>query len=473
MCIMLTPTAPSDTLLVLAPLEDEADGGVPRWQLCYVNSVAATPSEPVLMVVPLPNRFGMREADFIFSPLEAPQVAAIRRAREALFQPYASAPPFTPHSSSPFSGRSATFGAPPPPLAVQSIGSYKISVAPSLAELETRAPWAQLRVAPDRVDAILSGVRAAYPSGYAFAIARAESAVAECGFAVVYREVVPFLPTAHEALAAPMGLVAMDATLLAINAVLEPQSIGTHAQVAAAAATGGSVAEHPTYRVDDVGLRALPPRWGRLAELVRALPVQGGGVLHAGKLLRHAPPRAACEWRLRGTYRNADVRGHALRGAEERALREAFEQLDAWLTARALLGDANATLAPRGGAAGRPAVADFVLMLAARQLAMPGVADRISDAPRPLGAPDVPQAEIFLNLDVAAARGVDATIDLDSYAFLHKDAPQFAALRDGTSLRGTVYARISATPAPPHVLPMAARTVAAAVESEGAAPVLS
>ena len=58
MCIMFTEnTAPSGTLLVLAPLE-----AAEWWQLLYVNSISAPGA---LMIVPVPNVANLKEHDFV------------------------------------------------------------------------------------------------------------------------------------------------------------------------------------------------------------------------------------------------------------------------------------------------------------------------------------------------------------------------------------------------------------------------
>ena len=96
---MFTPQEPSDTLLVLAPLQP--DGGVARWQLTYVNSVGQTAAakspfgngktfedEQVLMVVPFPNRGGLGEKDVILSAVFPHQVPKMRSSARAAFTPF-------------------------------------------------------------------------------------------------------------------------------------------------------------------------------------------------------------------------------------------------------------------------------------------------------------------------------------------------------------------------------------------------
>ena len=62
-------------------------------------------------------------------------------------------------------------------------------------------------------------------------------------------------------------------------------------------------------------------------------------------------------------------------------------------------------------------------------------------------------------VDAAGARGFHKAIDLDAAAFHgRKDSAELTRLVDGTNLIGTVYLRISATPAP-HLLPLEMRLV--------------
>ena len=112
MCLMFTPQEPSDTLLVLAPLQP--DGGVARWQLTYVNSVGQTAAakspfgngktfedEQVLMVVPFPNRGGLGEKDVILSVVFPHQVSKMRSSARAARRWTSSASTGYPNDASP------------------------------------------------------------------------------------------------------------------------------------------------------------------------------------------------------------------------------------------------------------------------------------------------------------------------------------------------------------------------------------
>jgi hypothetical protein len=230
-------------------------------------------------------------------------------------------------------------------------GNLQITVAPTLRDLETRAPWSRFPSAAGRVDAILAGVRAAYPDGYGFVIAEALPGVqvSESGFSVVFRSVRPFVPTAHESTAAVDSLIAMDVDVVAVNCVLEPASVCTEGQLATPYTGGpGSSDSFPRvcdnasrvlYRVDDSGLRTLPQRWGART-LLSAIPVRGAGALHSGTLLEHAEPRVVAKMRMRGPHFNKNVTGHVVTDAEVQALHDTFAQLDGWLTLRSQVGEA-------------------------------------------------------------------------------------------------------------------------------------
>ena len=538
--MMMTPAEPADTLLVLAPLDGgtncgELDGGVQRWQLTYVNSVGGT---EVLMVVPIPNEHGMKEEDFVLSAVFKGNVDAMRHLGKAAFEPYAPQPVIPQ-----VGGFGAAFGmgGARNQLAVQAVGAYQISVAPSLSDLEQRAPWSRYPSAAGRVQAILADLRASYPTGYGFVIAQATRPVEEAGFSIVYRAPNAFVPTAHEIQAVGAhGLVMMDAIIYAFNTILLPHSIGTRAQMTPP--TAGTLTAYPNYRVDDCGCHTLPSRWDSAVRLLRALPVRGAGELHRARLLRHAKPTIVCCWKLKAAFKNDNVLGRLATPSDVQAMSEVLEQLDAWITTRSQLGESalTAALVPGacasmpeltvesaaqspfggsgtfggsgpfggpgpfggggtfgggGGAAAAAAAAaahtahqqavmdrhgktiDFAIVLEGRQLAYPGIADRVTDAPPRWSHPDaplnLPQLEMYLNLDTAGARGFQGCIDLDKDGFARKDSPALSTLRDSAQgslpLAGTVYLRLSATSAP-HWMPQELRTVNAAPQGAGATP---
>jgi hypothetical protein len=78
--------------------------------------------------------------------------------------------------------------------------------------------------------------------------------------------------------------------------------------------------------------------------------------------------------------------------------------------------------------------------------------------------------QIFINVDLAAECGCDKTIDLDWTAFERKDTAELSKLSDGTSLVGSVYVRVSATPTPSVLMPTKARTVQGFAAGGGGSP---
>lgn len=526
--MMFTPSEPTDTLLVLAPLEGDANGHVQHWQLTYINSVGGgdtggftrwpTPltrtGTELLMVIPIPNRHGMAEEDFVLSAAENNDVEKMRRHGKNAFTPYRP-PQADPTPTGVFGGGApASAGS---PLLVQEVGAYEISVAATLHDLEQRAPWTRFPSAAGRVEAIVANLRACYPEGFGFVIAQSKRAVKESGFSVVYRALQPFVPTAHEIQAVnPSGLVEMDATIYAFNTVLLPHSVGIERHMEAPNETRvfGDGNTYPSYRVDDCNLRTLgsSSRWFSAVGLLRALPVRGAGELHRSKLLRHAKPTMLCYWRLKGRFKNDNVIGRVAMPSDVQAMSDIFEQLDAFITKRSLLGEsalvtdylaslhtsgtlgvdsmpASGSQMSRGqsgfggfgafgglgGAQGTRRepdplrlygkIVDFAIVLEGRQLAYPGISDRKADNYPSATTQSVrTQSEIFLNLDTAAVwYGLDSCIDLDTAGFARKDTPEFLTIAHEHSthtLVGTVYLRISATPAP-YLMPMEHRTVKA------------
>ena len=149
------------------------------------------------MVVPIPNKHGMPEDGFVLSAVFPRDVKTMRYEAKNAFEDYA---PMVPQQMMGGDMFGAAFGGMggAAPLAVQSVGAYQISVAPSLHDLETRAPWSCFPSSIGRVDGILADMRAHYGSGYAFVVAQSTLPVKEAGFSVVYQDADPFVPTAHE-----------------------------------------------------------------------------------------------------------------------------------------------------------------------------------------------------------------------------------------------------------------------------------
>ena len=327
MCIMFTDSSPSNTLLVLAPL-DAADW----WQLLYVNSISAPGA---LMIVPVPNAGNLKEDEFVLSEVTSQDTDDIREALRHIFPPE-----LDPDMVDLFSDAAAE--SMPQSLFVQSIGNFQVSVAPSLHELRTRAPWQEFHVPAQRVATILAGLHEAFGgAGWAFVVAKASLAVKGSGFAITFKSAWPYAPTMHESAGTASGgssrpmwtgqawtdhvgeLVQMDATVVAIDAQLEPDCVMKLDYFG----SGRGHALRPHAKSDIKWLyqatgSSMPPsrdgaeasRWAACRWLLETLPKQGAGVLHHGKSLRHARDLSCvCQWRLEGTCTNTNVVGRDVR----------------------------------------------------------------------------------------------------------------------------------------------------------------
>ena len=206
---------PKSTLLLNVPVET-ARGEVQQHQLIYLNEIESKenndawhspelvrllelndhapgrparpirPIRPALMVVPIPNKHGMAETDFCLFDVPTSAAVTLRAELQAMNKPYTPPPPPKPSYGSPFSAgmrscASLDWGV-PEMLKVQRVGSYEIAVAPSLADLETRAPWRALgfgSAEAGHVEAILADMRRKYAAGFAFVIAKAAEAAAD------------------------------------------------------------------------------------------------------------------------------------------------------------------------------------------------------------------------------------------------------------------------------------------------------
>eukprot|EP00937_MAST-01D_sp_MAST-1D-sp2_P006705 g6705.t1 len=232
-----------ETLLVVAPLRTPG-GEAQMWQLTYINSMEARPasgfgSAPAgaapLMVVPIPNPTGMQELDFTLFEVGADRAQALRRSADALgreYTPPAAAAAFGSRTVDAFGGAGNVQQS---ALAVQSVGAYRISIAPTLADLQTRAPWNRFSIPPAHVGPILAAMARDYGQGYAFAVAEGDPAkprIEQAGFSVVYRDASPFgafFPTAHEPQPAGSAVgnvevAQMDVTCVAMGCVIHQGS---------------------------------------------------------------------------------------------------------------------------------------------------------------------------------------------------------------------------------------------------------
>ena len=505
MCFIFTQESlPSDTLLVLSPVELEGSSnlGMHSWQLTYVNSVnpssnqteipfafgrtggfkesafsfgrtsfvmpgsSQTPPtrnkknqtkrERTLMCVPIPNKMGMREEDFILCSIDPNDTQSIRSNASRAFKPYHK-------SASNGFGSSVVgfgFGSGADPLTVQQVGAYKICVAPNFQDFKTRIPWSEFNVEDSYRNIILNGMQKAYSDGFAFVIASSDSnVIKDSGFSIVYCNDVAYIPTAHEITAQDgQGLVEMDATVIAFNTIIDASSICTEEQNNPPGTSGTELSVYPTYRCDDSHCRSIPRRWSDCVDILAALPCVGTGTFHQHTLIQHARPICCVSWKLKGKMRNGDIYGRIASVTDKNVFMDAFAQLDYWWVARSkgfvtrlggrALTNGRSDLSDWGGR-----VIDFILALVGRKVSNPSILDRFSD-PDPNA--DV-LSEIFINLDFAAERGVANTVDIDVVNFMTRKN-QFLHMQDGSSAENSIYFRLSATELPPHFRTTQSRT---------------
>ena len=202
MCIVFPTEDPEqawearDTWLVLAPLANPPN----RWFLTYINSFdpksttakrgdgksSGGGDSSGLMVFPVPNAKGRHgEMDFLLAKTSSYDCSHIARTAASAFSEYTDPPPPAPPPSPPdLSGLDfddddlmadlATCEAepPPPPLEVQIVGEYDVSVAPTLDRLLQSVQWDVFKIAEAGRDAILDDMRTKFAEGFAFVIAR-------------------------------------------------------------------------------------------------------------------------------------------------------------------------------------------------------------------------------------------------------------------------------------------------------------
>lgn len=340
------------------------------------------------MVVALPNPHGMREEDFTLFESSSQAATAITTEVQRLETPYhQSKIPVMPG----FGGRSfgAARGTPPPPLMVQQAGAYKISIAPSLEDLESRAPWAAFGVDTRHAYRILSDMRLKYSSGFAFVIAegnvegesggspfiqssfhsysgisrRPIGEAKQYGFGVMYRDGRGdgcFFPTSHEVpLATAVSnvpsahIVEMDVTCLALGSIIRPSSILTGAQHAAIkfepidqnswgpngmtdpAKSELRPVEHVVLCGDDLQCVSLQkPKWGSIRTILQHLTRRGTKGLHENAYVQHERVALATVWKLKGQFLNRDVYGRKATQMDEAVTSRLLADFDAWACLR-------------------------------------------------------------------------------------------------------------------------------------------
>ena len=451
---------PTSTLLLNVPVET-ARGEIQQHQLIYLNKIEsgptyteanwlspevvkllndhapsrlarpARPARPALMVVPIPNKHGMAEADFCLFNVPNSAAVSLRAELDDMNKPYTPPPPPKPHYGDRFSVSMESWCAKDcgvrEILTVQRVGSYEIAVAPSLADLETRAPWHALgfgSAEAEHVEAILADMRQKYAAGFAFVIAKATEAAADIdgGFGLIYRDAEAFFPTSHEVTRS--GRAHMDVDCIGLGVVIRPDSIGTDANPPArftltnartqgwpssstlhmdrAAADNGATC---ILRGEDGQTPTLPGRFSHLLAMLAALPRQGApGELHGRKRFRHCPVRLATSLRLSGNHPNGDLKGRPATATDDAAVARLLADFDAWHEMRG--GTVNlyrSTLEPDPGSK-----LDLALALLAQELAC-----------TPAGASAERETEVpafHLNLDLVG-------VTLDDAAYASKDGP--------------------------------------------------
>ena len=434
---------PNSTLLLNVPVET-GQGDIQQHQLIYLNKIEsgpsindyapsrpARPARPALMVVPIPNKHGMAEADFCLFNVPNSAAVSLRAELDDMNKPYTPPPPPEPRYGDPFSAsmRSCNFSkwGVREILKVQRVGSYEIAVAPSLADLETRAPWHALgfgSAEAGHIEAILTDMRQKYAAGFAFVIAKATEAAADIdgGFGLIYRDAEAFFPTSHEV--TPSGRAHMDVDCIGLGVVIRPDSIGTDANPPArftltnartqgwpssstlhmdrAAADNGATC---ILRGEDGQTPTLPGRFSHLLAMLAALPRQGApGELHGRKRFRHCPVRLATSLRLSGNHPNGDLKGRPATATDDAAVARLLADFDAWHEMRGgTVNPYRSTLEPNPGSK-----LDLALALLAQELAC-----------TPAGAYAEGETEVpafHLNLDLVG-------VTLDNAAYTSKDDP--------------------------------------------------
>eukprot|EP00164_Ancoracysta_twista_P004587 GFYU01006191.1.p1 GENE.GFYU01006191.1~~GFYU01006191.1.p1 ORF type:complete len:530 (+),score=88.85 GFYU01006191.1:54-1592(+) len=410
MCFMFTEEEPSKTLLVLAPVEPQTvkTGGVQEWQLAYINTVNAAHT---LMVVPVPNQYGMQEQDFILGPVKKDAATNLRRAAKEVFGSYA------PEASNASQSFGAAFGSAASPsgqplLMVQSVGAYDISVAPTMDDLVGRAPWTQLNVPPTRYGPILQDMQQQYSDGFAFIIAKSVTgAISESGFTVNFRHPQAFFPTAHEV--QPKGLANMDVTCIGINVIIEQLSMWGEAQAKCPTEIGDS---QVVYRGDDSSCFEIHSKWGGIRRIMAALPQQCSA-MGKRRMVRTKHPYIACQWTLSGMHQNTNIWGRLATREDGENVTKLYRDIDEWWLYR---NQGNGQFNSGGLFNSGPfplRIVDFCIMLLGRRWGMPGAVDRVSDR-----AGIALQDKIFYNLDFATASGSPFNaIDLDETQYRMKN----------------------------------------------------
>merc|ERR1712188_17735 len=245
-----------------------------------------------------------------------------------------------------------------------------------------------------------------------------------------------------------------DAHVIAFNTVIDPNTVCTVAQ--RNSPTSATLKSYPVYRSDDSHCRVLERRWKYCVDILAALPVVGTGSFHQNTMLRHARPTSCVSWTLDQRMQNEDIYGRTATTVDTQVLSDALAQLDYWIVTRQNRFVPRPLAQPTDLISWGGETVDFILCLVGRKLGVPGIQDRFSDA-NPNAATS---SEIFINLDLAAERGIDSTVDIDTASFARKD--MFHTLADGTDATNTVYFRLASNELPSQFRTTESRTVLSA-----------
>ncbi|KAI0566769.1 hypothetical protein FGB62_6g144 [Gracilaria domingensis] len=407
----------------------------------------------------------MTETEFTLFAVSDSAASDIRSAVKEVKSPYAPLVQPWPKLNSNSNVGASSFGSSSAlkPLEVQNIGAYKITVAPSLTDLETRAPWEKYSIPANEVEYILKDVRNRYEKRhFGFVIAEGKSLSFgnsfQAGFGIMYRDGHPnggFLPISHEP--TPQfqssnvnvtSTAQMDVTVIALGAIIKPLSLLGNAKhwplrIENGPSSGfGHSINHFTQRVDafsftvrgpDEMLATLIDKWSTVCRIHRTLPRFGDGKLHSNAFVQPEWPSVATVWTLKGLYPNRDLFARKANGNDAAVVKTLYSDIDAWLRVRSH-NTPPWSLRPFQRL-------DMALAMLARQLAEPGINDRFSDSPETMMGEKVEcRAVNYFNLD-------EEDCDLDEQAYQEKDDRyrflNLSSHRKNVDTLGHTYLRIS------------------------------
>lgn len=235
---MLTEQEPSSTRLINLPIQ--LSNGTKCKLLIYTNDLKAP--KKALMIVPIPNPTDKFE-NFGFIDISSKENKAFRTSLVDACKQFTLVPQAKSLSRGLFSVDSIKAA----PLKVHDIGNYKLTLAPTLHDLNTRIDWSQFEKPHDfnqRFKTLHN--KRLYPHNCAYVVAEAHKSVKDDGFGVIYPDPgFTYFPTAHEE-GDPLSAVAPSApsapepsslftqpfastsTLFDISASSEPSSMFMH-----------------------------------------------------------------------------------------------------------------------------------------------------------------------------------------------------------------------------------------------------